>query len=155
MPPSGTSGGMRLIGGAEFSAEDVAQMSPEDIQYYQEMGMMPPTSELAQNMDLQQPGILEQMSDELKEFFEKQAEEDQKENEQKPLKVTPEEEKLQKQKFNKSMHQPTVIEQYLNDRYKYPANRREIMPGEQDFLNVQKGKRGKYPRSGGERGTYQ
>jgi len=75
-----TAGGSRgfqgsLIGNGEFSPDDITQMTPEEVQYFQEMGLLPDTSDLSQQMDVAQPGILEQMNEELKEFFE-QSEED-------------------------------------------------------------------------------
>lgn len=153
-----SSGGMRgfqgsLIGQGEFAPEDVAEMSPEEVQYYQEMGMLPDTSELAQQMDVSKPGVLEQLSDELTEFFEK-AETDKEEEAEQPQKVTSADERGQVKKFKKSLRKPTVVEQYLNDRYRGWKRTDELMPGEQDMKKVQGGKRGKYPRSGGENGLF-
>jgi hypothetical protein len=162
-PGNAGAGGMRgfqgsLIGSGEFSADDIQQMSPEEVQYFQEVGMLPDTNNLAQQMDIQKPGILDQLGDELKEFFEK-AEEDEKENEEKPEKVSTADERGQVKRFQESLRKPTVIEQYLNDKFRgFPrpnSTNDSLMPAERNMsLRVQKGKRGKYPRSGGERGDY-
>src|ERR1035437_8609742 len=160
----GSGGGQRgltasLIGQGEFSPDDITQMTPEEVQYYQEMGMLPETGEIGQAMETQQPGILEQLNDELKEFFD-QVEESEKDDEEKPEPVSKADERSQVKKFQESLRKPTVVEQYLNDRYRGFGRPNEansnLMPGEQQMnLRVQKGKRGKYPRSGGDRGTYQ
>ena len=161
-PTAAGSGGMRgfsgsLIGAGEFSPEDITQMTPEEVQYFQEAGMLPPTGELSQAMDVAQPGILEQLNDELKEFFEK-VEEDEAENEEKPQKVSTGDEKAQVKRFKESLRKPTVVEQYLNDRYRGfnrpNSTNDDLMPAERKMMKVQQGKRGKYPRSGGEKGTY-
>lgn len=160
---SANGGGMRgfqgsLIGQGEFSPDDITQMTPEEVQYYQEAGMLPPTGELAQQMDTAQPGVLEQLNDELKEFFD-QVEQDEEESEEKPQKVSKGDEKGQVKRFKESLRKPTVVEQYLNDRYRYfpkpNSTNDSLMPAEKNAsLRVQKGKRGKYPRSGGDKGTY-
>jgi hypothetical protein len=161
-PTAAGSGGQRgfegsLIGQGEFSAEDIAQMTPEEVQYFQEMGMLPDTNELANQMDIQKPGILEQLNDELKEYFE-EVELDEKDDEEAPEPVSTADERSQVRRFQQSLRQPTVVEQYLNDRYrgwKRTDDMNALMPAEKSMaLKVQKGKRGKYPRSGGERGDY-
>jgi hypothetical protein len=158
---SANSGGMRgfqgsLIGQGEFSSDDIQQMTPEEVQYFQEMGMLPETGELGQQMETQQPGVLEQLNDELKEFFE-QVEKDEQDGEEEPEKVSKADERGQVKKFQESLRKPTVVEQYLNDRYRGFSRPNDsnsaYMPGEQKL--IQKGKRGKYPRSGGDTGSYQ
>lgn len=147
-PPSGSgggSGGMRLLGAGEFAPEDVQGMTPEEVQYYQEMGLLPQQG-LADQMDALSPGILEQLSEELKTFLEQQ-DQDAEDEIEKPQKVTAQDEREQIKKFKKSFRTPTVTEQYLNDRYRFGTGQRPN-PG------LQPKARGKYPRSGGIRGDY-
>jgi hypothetical protein len=142
----GSAGGMRLLGAGEFSNDDVKGMTPEEVQYYQEMGLLPPGGELMQQMDTNQPGILEQLSEELLQFLEQQ-EESEEEDRQTPQKVTAKDEKEQLVKYKKSINTPTLMEQYLNDRYRFGTDQKHN-------ATMQPGARGKYPRSGGVKGNY-
>jgi hypothetical protein len=144
-------GGMRLIGAGEFAPDDVQQMTPEEVQYYQEMGMLPPGGELMNQMDTMQPGILEQLTDELKEFLESQ-EEAEADDKEEPQKVTSKDEKSQIKKFKESVRTPTIMEQVLNDRYRMGSPTGGYDPLARQ--NQQPKARGKYPRSGGQKGNY-
>ncbi len=143
-------GGMRLIGAGEFSPDDIQQMTPEEVEYYQQMGLMPQGGELMNQMDTMQPGILEQLNDELKEFLESQ-EQDEEDRQETPQKVSAKDEKEQRQKYKESMRPPTIMEQVLNDRYRRGSDTGGYDPMRQE---TQPRVRGKYPRSGGRKGNY-
>lgn len=147
---SGTSlnpGSMMGIGAAGYSPNDILQMSPDYIQQLQESGLLPPSGELQDQMDTMQPGILEQLSDELREFFEMQDAEEE-ESQVQPQKISKGDERDQAQKFSDAEHRPTLMESILNDRGLY----RWLPPGQQDAMR--RARRGKYPRSGGRDGLY-
>lgn len=147
----GGAGGMRMLSSAihpegVFAEDDLPNMTPEEVEYYQQMQMLPKGN----FMDQLSPGILVQMSEELKEFLEMQEEEDE-DKIDKPQKVTAKDEREQLVKFEDSLRKPTVMERFLNDRYSGKPS-----AGGFDPLgsNGQPKVRGKYPRSGGRRGDY-
>lgn len=103
------------LGGMRFAAQDVAQMTPEEVQMYQELGLLPPTQQLTQQMEQSSPGILETISDELRQYFEQEKEQEN-ETEVQPSSVTPEMEKYQQKKFQNEMHEESLAEQTINRR---------------------------------------
>jgi len=93
-----------------FTADDVAQMSPDDIMMYQQAGLLPGNNgDLLDQMDQQQPGILEILSDQLIDFFNKMQEEEEEEK-TKPAKITSKDEKDQIQRYNQRQHKLTLPE---------------------------------------------
>ena len=121
--------------------QDVMNLSPDQVALYQELGILPTDSEdLMNNMDQQQPGILDQLSDELTEYFKhelatKQADEVQ------PSPITDEQRQAQVQRFMEEQHQFSLAEIVIN--------RRGTM-GPSVNSQVRKNPlRGKYPRSSG------
>jgi hypothetical protein len=140
-PSLGTSAsGTGLGGSMSFQADQVAQMNPDEIQMYQMLGLLPPTQQLGQQMEQQQPGILLTLSDELKQFFEQEEAEDQ-ESQIQPAPITTADENLQQQKFELAEHQETLAEKMINRRGMFgPSVNQQYR---------QSAERGKYPRSGG------
>lgn len=128
-------GGANL--GMAFSTEDVAKMSPEDIGVYQQTGLLPGTNELGKQMEEDQPGILETLSEDLQEFF-KAAEKLDKKGDIKPAKVTAKDEKEQQKKYAKADRSPTLVEQMYQDRGL--ANQPRVN-------KIQPKDRGRYPRN--------
>lgn len=135
--------GTGLGGGSSlsFAADDVAQMQPDELRLYQELGLIDPDSEnLMNQMDQEQPGILDSLSDELTEYFRKELAEKQADEVQ-PAPVTPAEEKEQIEKFYKDQHQYSLAEIVINRRGVFgPAINQQVRKNPE---------RGKYPRSGG------
>lgn len=128
------------IGGSMFSAGDVADMDPSTIQLYQELGILPPGAQLPQEMEQQEPGILQQLSSELQTFFEFLEQEDEA-SEIQPRLITRQDEAGQMEKFDEQSHVESLAEKTINRRGMFG-------PG----INQQYRKnpeRGKYPRSGG------
>lgn len=82
-----------------FSAEDVSKMDPQTLELYRQAGLVPQDpNQLMSDMESQQPGILQTLSEELLEYFEwldqiQEAEEDE------PAEVTPQDMKEQQKKF--------------------------------------------------------
>jgi hypothetical protein len=113
----GTGTGMG-IGGSAFTADDIADMSPEDIEWLQENNLLPETDELGQQMEQQSPGILQTLTQQLKQFFDVADEMDEEgEAHTRPAKVSKQDEKDQAQKFKKAEHKPTWQEKAINTRY--------------------------------------
>jgi hypothetical protein len=142
----GTGGGTGLGSGsgmsfsAVFDANDVAGMSPQEIGLYQELGILPPSQQLATGMDQQQPGILDQVSDELQEFFQKEKQ-DKEETEVIADPVTQADEAMQLDKFYNDQHQESLAEKVINRRGVFgPSVNQQVRKNPE---------RGKYPRSGG------
>lgn len=139
---SGALGSGQGIGASslKFSAMDVSQMMPDEVQLYQELGILPPSDQLTDQMDQQQPGILDQLSDELTEFFQKElAEKEQ--DEVQPSPITPAQEAEQQKRFMIDQHQETLAEKVIN--------RRGTMGPSVNEQVTKNPERGKYPRSGG------
>lgn len=142
MGSGGMGGGMGTStsfggGSMRFSAMEVAQMSPDEIEMYQELGLMPPTPQLADQMQQEQPGILETLSDELQQFFDVQEQREEQMQVQ-PAKITPAMEKFQQKKFNDEMHQESYLESVVN--------RRGVFGPATDQGDQKNAQRGKYPR---------
>jgi hypothetical protein len=104
--------------GAGFSSDDITEMTPEDIQYLQEQGLLPETDDLADQMEQEQPGLLETLTDDLQEFFQTvdRIKDDEAVRTQ-PSKVTSKDQKEQLQKYKKSKHVPTYQERSLKSIY--------------------------------------
>ena len=127
-------------GGMNFSAQDVAQMMPDEVQMYQMLGLLPPTPQLSQQMEQQAPGILTTLSDELKQFFETEEEQEQ-ESQVQPRPISKADEELQQEKFEVGQHQESLAEKMINRRGVFgPAVNQQF---------TKNAERGKYPRSGG------
>jgi hypothetical protein len=106
------------IGAGGFNADDIAQMDPEDIEWLQENNLLPDTSELGDQMEQQSPGILQQLTQQLKDFFEVVDEIDEEgEAQAKPAKVSSKDDKEQLKKFKDAEHRPTWQEKAMNTRY--------------------------------------
>lgn len=118
-----------------------AQLSPDMMQVYQELGILPPDSEdLMNNMEQQQPGILDQLSDELTTYFKKELA-TKEIDEVQPAPITEEQRQAQIQKFLESMHEESLAEKVINRRGVFgPAVNQQFRKNPE---------RGKYPRSGG------
>lgn len=137
---TGMGGGMNgsAMGGSLFAANDIAQMDPNELSLYQELGLLPQTDQLADNMEQQQPGILDQLSEELQTYFKnalalKEMEEVQ------PAPVTKGEENQQIQDYWRDQHSESLSE--------FVINRRGVF-GPSVNSQVRKNPlRGKYPRS--------
>jgi hypothetical protein len=120
------SGGMRTGGGAsspgslgtgsmKFSAQDVANLSPEMIEMYYQLGLLPSPDTLPDQMEAQQPGILDTISTELQEYFEK-LKEDKLADEVLPDPVTALDEKMQLRKFYNDDAGDSLLEKTINKR---------------------------------------
>lgn len=133
-------GGAGGSGASMFSAQDVATMNPNEVQLYQELGLLPPGMQLPQAMEEQQPGILQQISEELKEYFDYLKVTDE-ESQVQPAEITPADEKLQQEKWKEAEHQESLAETVVN--------RRRIFGPPLDQSVRKQPERGKYPRSGG------
>ena len=146
---SGMGGGMGMgnsgmssalgSGSMNFSAQDIASMTPDQIQLFQEYGLLPETQQLGQQMEQQQPGILQTLTDEMQQFFQyaEQIEEDDDVGESL---ITPADEKQQLQRYYESEHQEDLAEKSINRRGVFgPAINQQIRKAPE---------RGKYPRSG-------
>ena len=135
-PPGGSIGST----GMQFSAQDIAQMDPEMIQLYQELGILPEGSQLPQQMEQQQPGILDQISDELQEYFQKLKTDDAAQ-EVLPDPITQADEQMQLNRFYTDQHQESLAEKTINRRGVFgPSINQQVTKNPE---------RGKYPRSGG------
>lgn len=138
----GSGGGSGAGGGGSmsFSAGQVAQMNPDEIQMYQDLGLLPPDNQdLANQMEQQQPGILTQLTDELKTFFQYEDATDDG-NEVQPAEVTPEMEQEQIKRFELGQHAESQAEKMIN--------RRGVFGPNVDNSYRKNPQRGKYPRSG-------
>lgn len=86
--------------GAMFSAKDVAEMHPDKIKDMQKLQLLPPTKQLKDKMKEQEPNIFEQLSEELRDFFDTVTDED-KNAEIQPQKISKMDESQQLQDFRK------------------------------------------------------
>lgn len=93
-----------------FVAEDVAKMTPQVVEGYRTAGLLPDdNAQLMQEMEEQKPGILEEISDELMEFFEK-VDDESGDSKPKPAKVSGEDEAEQQKRYRKFRHITTPEE---------------------------------------------
>jgi hypothetical protein len=121
-----------------FAAQDIAQMQPDELSLYQELGLLPDSVNLMDQMEQQQPGILDQLSDELTTYFQNEIVL-KKSEEVEPAPVTKAEENQQIQKYQEDQHQESLAEFVINRRGTFGPS-----------VNSQVRKnplRGKYPRS--------
>lgn len=150
-PPSvgatGTGLGQRAMAFAAINnfynqnPEQIADLSPEMIELYQELGVLDPDSEGVMNqMEEAQPGILDQISDELAAYFKKELA-TKEADEIQPAPITEKQRALQVQKFLESMHQESLAEKVIN--------RRSALGPSVNSQVRKNPERGKYPRSGG------
>lgn len=146
-PPSSGSLGTGQSG-MQFSAEvvqaainQVPQMSPDQVRLYQELGLLPPDSEDMMNqMDDQQPGILDQLSDELTEYF-KQELSTKRADEIQPAPISNQQRQAQIERFMQEQHQESLAEMVINRRGVFgPSTNSQVRKNPL---------RGKYPRSSG------
>lgn len=137
---SGAGMGSSGMGGSMMSAADVSSMDPETISLFQEYGILPPTQQLGQQMEQEQPGILETLTDELQQFFQHVEQVDE-EDAVGEAPITQGDETSQLQRFAESEHQETLAEKSINKRGVFgPAINQQFRKSAE---------RGKYPRSGG------
>jgi hypothetical protein len=151
-PPSSGSLGTGAGGGGSmhFAAvqnyyqqnpQDISQLSPDMIQLYQELGILDPDTEnMANSMQEAQPGILDQLSDELTEYFKKELATKQADEIQ-PAPITEQQRQQQIQRFLQEQHQESLAEIVINRRGVFGPS-----------VNSQVRKsplRGRYPRSSG------
>ncbi len=102
--------GAQSLDQSPFNAQDIANMDPQTLQLYQEAGIVPKDpSQLQSDMEAQQPGILQTLSEELVEYFQ-WLEEQEEETEPHPAKVTQKDMQQQQQKYTKRQHQITQEE---------------------------------------------
>jgi len=143
---SGSTGGAGSLGtgmgsgSMSFSADEISQMDPAMISIYQELGILPPTDQIVQNMNQEQPGILDQLSQELQTFFQNEKQQTE-ESDIMPDPVTKQDEAMQLEKFYEDQHQETLAEKVVNRRGVFgPSINQQVTKNPE---------RGKYPRSGG------
>jgi hypothetical protein len=106
--------GVQDMNNSPFSSQDVAQMSPQEVQMYQQAGLLPQGMGLPQGMESQQPGILQTLSEELIEYFQ-WLEQQEEESEVEPAKVTAKDMKEQQQKYKQRQHDLTKEEMKVRD----------------------------------------
>ena len=123
-----------------FNAQDVANMDPQSAEAFRQFGLLPwDASQTQTDMESQQPGILQTLSEELTEYFQWLTEQ-QEEGEPDPAPVTAKDQKMQQQKYNQRQHDLTKeernargIEQtnyaYQRGGYRGPVPKRKILPG--------------------------
>lgn len=161
--PSG--GGTGNIGAAGYSADDIAEMNPQDIQFLQEQGLLPPSNDLADQMEQEQPGILQQLTEQLRSFLELE-DEYKEESLVQPEPVTNQDQKQQQKRFLKNQHVESYRESVVNDRglarvpprpnLDQSAPNYPVVGTQQgdSLRKAVKNRKGKYPRSGGENSQY-
>lgn len=143
----GGSGGWGQGGSGSTSSISAAvqqianQMSPDDIQLFQEFGILPPP--VAQQMP-QDPSILEQITNQLQSYFQ-YLEQVEIQDEVPEAPITDADQEQQLQRFAESEHQESLAEKSINRRGVFgPAINQQIRKAPE---------RGKYPRSGGRAAT--
>lgn len=121
--------------------QTAAQLSPDMMSMYQELGILPADSEdLMNQMQDAQPGILDQLSDELSEYFKKELA-TKMADETQPAPVTNQQRQQQIQKFIQEQHQESLAEIVINRRGVFgPSTNSQVRKNPL---------RGKYPRSSG------
>ena len=103
------------MAGCYLNAKQVAGMTVQDLKSAMDFGLVTSNiSLLCDQMETQEPGILEQVSEELQEYLDG-LKDKQKEQEQKSqVKVTPKDKKAQVEKFQKFQHRQGTIERDYN-----------------------------------------
>jgi hypothetical protein len=103
------------IVGSIYSADEIAVMSVAQIQQEQKKGTIPANSkQVGQQMQQQNPNLLQQLSDELKQYFELLEDEQKDDILEDAPEVTPQEIEEQKQRYKDFQHQPPEIERVIN-----------------------------------------
>jgi hypothetical protein len=111
------SAGKGTVPGGKFSSDDIAKMDPEEIEQHQKTGMLPQNkNDISDGMEEQMPGIMQQLTEALQDFFKELRDEGEDENEVEVDDITPEMEKKQRKKFEESQHSDTEMEKILNRR---------------------------------------
>jgi len=128
-------------GSMQFSVDDISNLQPDELQLYQELGILPGDSEdLMNQMEDQQPGVLDTLSDELTEYFRKELAEKEADVVP-PSPITNKQRKDQVEKYYHDQHQYSLAELVINRRGTFgPAVTQQVRKNPE---------RGKYPRSGG------
>lgn len=110
------SGSVPSLYASPFSPQDIAQMDPDTAELYRQAGLLPSDPNQTQtDMESMQPGILQQLSEELLEYFDWLDQIDE-ENEEKPAKITTKDQKQQAKKFRDRQHKVTVVEREARGR---------------------------------------
>lgn len=133
------------MAGSVFSAKQVAAMSFAQFANAVKLGYVPKDKRfLAQQMETQEPGILEQLSDELKEYFQELEEEEENEQQDDKVKISKKQKEEQLAKYNKRKHRPADVEKSIYYQGKTKGKNR--FPDTQNIGTDDK-------RRGGELGT--
>ena len=105
----------RAMAGSKYTALEVAAMSAAQVQQAQKLGQLPPDKKvLSKQMQIQQPGLLEKLSDELKEYFDLLEKNKKEEDESESVELTSQDKEEQLQRFNEFQHEPPEIERVIN-----------------------------------------
>jgi hypothetical protein len=122
-----------------FSAEDLAQMDPQDLEQFRQAGVIPYDPQDLQNqMEAQSPGILQTISEELQEYFEWLEEQEEAQVEQ-PSKVTAKDQKDQQKKYKEREKRIDEVEKtqrtadkftsgYESRNFRGPFPKKSVMP---------------------------
>lgn len=103
------------IAGSVYNAEQIASMSAEQVAQETQQGKIPADKQqVTKSMQQQEPNILEQLSDDLKQYFEVVEDNQKEDTEDDEPDVTPEEEEEQLQRFKDFQHIPPEIERVFN-----------------------------------------
>lgn len=114
-PPKALSLPKMPMAGCMLNAQQVAAMSPNSLNVAISSGLVTPNiSLLCDQMETQEPGILEQVSDELAEYLEMLKEKQLDLEKQSKVKITPKMKKNQEDKYNKFQHKQTIVEKNYN-----------------------------------------
>jgi len=114
----GIAGAVDSLDDSPFSAEDLSQMDPQTLELYRQAGLVPQDpNQLQSDMESQSPGILQTLSEELKEYFAYlEQEEDEQSTEDEPAPITTKDQKGQEQLYKKRQHELTREEQLNRGR---------------------------------------
>lgn len=122
-----------------FSAEDLAQMDPQELEQFRQAGVIPyDPNQLQEQMEAQSPGILQTLSEELQEYFEWLEQEEDAEK-PKPAKISNADQKEQKEKFGDRQRRIDEVEKaqrtsekfrvgYETRNYRGPFPRKAVFP---------------------------
>lgn len=99
-----------------FSAEDLSKMDPQTMDLYRQAGLIPQDpNQLQSEMEAQQPGILQTISEELQEYFQ-WLEEIEADEQQEPAPITAKDQKQQQKVYSDKQHQITQDEKNARGR---------------------------------------
>jgi hypothetical protein len=111
------SAGKGTVPGAKFSPDDIAKMSPDEVKQHQKTGMLPQNKkEISDGMEELVPGIMQQLTKALQDFFDELKKEGEDDNSTEVDPITPALEKEQEEKFEEAQHKDTDMEKVLNRR---------------------------------------